>query len=119
VFAGIPLSAPVEKGFLPTAVLEETGIFGAVALLYVLWSLGKSAWRSPSLPLVAAFFTCLFVNFGEENLLSPSGIGFYLWTLIALAVRSGRWPEEGSSIEDGARPPWNSSPILKPKNLMY
>jgi hypothetical protein len=88
--AGIPISAPVEKGFLPTAVLEETGLFGGIAFVYLVLSLAIPAWKGGSLPLLAAFVACLFVNVGEENLLSPSGIGYYLWMLIGLAARNGR-----------------------------
>jgi hypothetical protein len=87
---GFPISAPVEKGFLPTAVLEETGLFGGVALAYLLLSLAIPALKSPSLPLVAAFFACLIVNIGEENLLAPAGLGLYLWIFMGLAARKGR-----------------------------
>jgi hypothetical protein len=89
-FAGIPISAAVEKGFLPTAVLEETGLFGGVTLAYLLLSLAIPAWKGPSLPLVAAFFASLFVNIGEENLLAPAGLGLYLWIFMGLAARRGR-----------------------------
>jgi hypothetical protein len=88
--AGVPLSAPVEKGFLPTAVLEETGLLGTAILSWALYVVLRLAWKSSSLPLIGASFACVLVNIGEANLLSPAGLGYYLWLIIGLAVRSGQ-----------------------------
>jgi len=85
-FAGIPISAPVEKGFVPTAVLEETGVLGGTLFFLMLWACARDVWRNADLCWIAAFVTCLAVNIGEAVILSPGGIGLYLWVLIGLAI---------------------------------
>jgi hypothetical protein len=85
-FAGIPISAPIEKGFLPTAILEEGGVVGASSLaLLIIW-LGRSAWRSHDLRWRALFMACLAVNVGECVFLSPGGIGLIIWLLMGAAI---------------------------------
>jgi len=89
-FWGIPISAPIEKGFLPTAELEEGGIMGASALaLLILWLAGR-AWRNTDLRWRAMFLACLGMNFGECVFLSPGGIGMFDWLLLALAMNAYR-----------------------------
>jgi hypothetical protein len=85
---GIPISAPVEKGFVPTAVLEETGLPGAMLFTLLIGSLWLTAWRSRDPMRVALFVGALGVNVGEAVILSPGGIGLHVWILLALA--SGR-----------------------------
>lgn len=83
---GIPISAPVEKGFVPTALLEETGLLGTTAfavLAAVLWR-RMAASRDPL--RVAVFVGALGVNVGEAVILSPGGIGLHVWLLLALAA---------------------------------
>ena len=85
-FAGIPISAPIEKGFLPTAILEEGGLIGASSLaLLIIW-LGRSAWRSHDLRWRALFLACIGVNVGECVFLSPGGIGLIIWLLMGAAI---------------------------------
>lgn len=85
-FAGIPISAPVEKGFLPTAVLEETGILGAALFLWFVARLVRRAWRNDDLSWIAVFVTALAINVGEAILLSPGGPGLHAWCLLAVAA---------------------------------
>jgi hypothetical protein len=85
-FAGIPISAPIEKGFLPSAILEEGGLVGAASLtLLIIW-LGRSAWRAPDLRWRALFIACLGVNVGECVFLAPGGIGMIIWLLMGAAI---------------------------------
>lgn len=86
---GIPISAPTEKGFLPTAILEETGIFGGLAFLYALITLGKRVSKNGDIRWMAVFFACIFVNVGEMGIFSPGGFGLYYWLLIGLSIRIG------------------------------
>ena len=89
-FHGIPISAPIEKGFLPTAVLEEDGLLGGILLSLVIAWLGRYAWRNPDLRWRAMFVACLGINIGECVFLSPGGIGMFDWLLVGLAVSSYR-----------------------------
>lgn len=80
---GIPLSASVEKGFMPTAVLEETGIVGAVLTLVLLIVLFAPVVQYPDPTLFWVIATCLFLNFGEMVFFSVGGMGFFLWFVMA------------------------------------
>ncbi|MCC7426178.1 MAG: hypothetical protein IT557_04690 [Alphaproteobacteria bacterium] len=89
-FMGIPVSAPVEKGVLPTAVLEETGLLGFLCLAVLIYALVAPVWRRAPHPIVAMLIACLFVNLGEAVLLSPGGMGLHIWLLIGWCVRAAR-----------------------------
>jgi hypothetical protein len=82
---GIPISAPVEKGFVPSAVLEETGVPGAIAFAVMIACLWGGAVRSRDPVRIAVFVAALGVNVGEAVILSPGGIGLHVWIILALA----------------------------------
>lgn len=85
-FMGIPISAPVEKGFMPTAVLEELGFVGALFLIYFLWRITRFVVSTPDIRWAALFFACLFVNLGEFVFFSAGGIGIFYWVLMGLST---------------------------------
>jgi hypothetical protein len=89
-FAGVPISAPVEKGFLPTATLEETGVIGGLLLGFALLQLGRRAWRAGDPRWFAVLAGCVATNVGEATLLSPGGPGLLLWCVIGLAAHAQR-----------------------------
>lgn len=89
-FDGIPISAPIEKGFLPTAILEEGGALGGALLLLVIGLLCRRAWRNTDLRWRAMFVACLAINAGECVFMSPGGIGMFDWLLLSLAMFSHR-----------------------------
>lgn len=83
---GIPVSASVEKGFIGTAVLEETGIIGAVVFVGLLIDLLRAAMATGDPRAVCLLLACLFVNLGECVLFAMGGLGLYVWLLIGMAV---------------------------------
>ena len=86
---GLPLSAPVEKGVMPLAVIEELGIFGALAVLgWILSLLLRSARAGVS--QLAVIITVLFVNLGESMFFSVGGMGMLLLILTMGAATSKR-----------------------------
>jgi O-antigen ligase len=87
---GIPLSAPVEKGFLPTAILEEGGLLGGALLAFLILWLSLEAWRNVDLRWRAMFVACLAMNVGECVFLAPGGIGMIDWLLLSLSILSYR-----------------------------
>lgn len=89
-FDGIPISAPIEKGFLPTAILQEGGALGGVLLTLVIGLLSRRAWRNTDLRWRAMFVACLAINAGECVFMSPGGIGMFDWLLLSLAMFSYR-----------------------------
>ncbi len=103
-FAGIPLSAPVEKGFLPTAILEEGGLLGAGCLVLLIGWLSRSAWRALDLRWRALFVACLAMNVGECVFLAPGGIGILDWLLVGLAIAAHRTPMQPERVARAAVP---------------
>jgi len=89
-FDGIPISAPIEKGFLPTAILQEGGALGGGLLTLVIALLCRRAWRNTDLRWRAMFIACLAINAGECVLMSPGGIGMLDWLLLGLGMFSYR-----------------------------
>ena len=85
-YYGIPISATVEKGFLPTAILEEIGLIGTFVFIWFLISLSKRVTKNSDARWVGLYFACLFVNVGESVLFSVGGLGLYFWLLIGLAI---------------------------------
>ena len=82
---GIPIGASVEKGFQPTAVLEETGIVGAVLLLIFLLVLYVPVLRWGTMPMAWMVLAVLLINMGEATLFSIGGNGLFLWLLLSMA----------------------------------
>lgn len=85
---GLPLSAPTEKGFLPTAILEETGIVGAAFLLLLLGSLFRFASGRGNSAVMWSFYTSILVNVGEMVFFSFGGLGLYTWLIMGWASNS-------------------------------
>jgi len=82
----LPIGAPVEKGLLPLAVLEETGVIGFLFFLMLLAALlVPGALQGRFGPLWIAC-TCLAVNIGESIFLSFGAMGLYQWLILGYAV---------------------------------
>ncbi len=83
---GLPVSAPVEKGFAVFAALEELGILGFGVLLGLLASiiapvLDKHGGWAPTALSIATLLT----NFGEAIFFAFGGAGLLVWLLIGSA----------------------------------
>lgn len=83
--AGIPISASVEKGFLPTAVLEEIGFVGGVATVIMLLLLVRAVRRDHTFPMLWLLLAAIFINIGEAIFFSVGGTGFFMWLIVGLA----------------------------------
>jgi hypothetical protein len=110
---GIPISAPIEKGFIFTAVLEETGVLGGLVFFSMLFVLGRAAWRNRDLRWIALFTACIAVNIGECIFLSPGGIGLLDWLFLGLALASSR-----ALATDKAAAPVALPPLIRFPNLL-
>lgn len=91
---GLPTGAPIEKGVLPLAVLEEVGVFGFLAVAAWLLTVLRRSARGGIAPLAVAL-TGLMLNFGEFTFFSPGGFGLLALILIGWAFAAGH---------NGARP---------------
>ena len=80
---GIPLGASVEKGFMPSAVLEETGLTGGILVLVLILSLMRPIIKTGRIYSFWIFTACLLINLGEMVFFSVGGMGMFLWILMA------------------------------------
>jgi len=76
-------SAPIEKGFLPTMVLEETGLIGAFAFVFFLSIFINSCRKKELYATLILFFTFFATNLAEATFFSPGGTGGLLWCYVA------------------------------------
>ena len=82
-------SAPTEKGILPLAILEETGIIGAAFFLLFLSLLYRELIIRHNLPGIGVLTTFLVCNLGEMGFFSFGGPGGISWVLAGAAILLG------------------------------
>jgi len=70
----IPVSAPIEKGVLPLAILEEVGLYGFIFFSIWILILMIKIYRH-GFQTFLVLLTVLLFNFGEAGLFSPNGFG--------------------------------------------
>lgn len=82
------LTAPIEKGLIWVAVLEEGGIIGAILFLIFIIGVGQYMLRERCYCFLSCFLTLLVLNTGEAVFFSPSGAGGIAWgiTLFGLII---------------------------------
>lgn len=84
-FFDLPIGATIEKGVLPIAVLEETGIMGCIAVAMWVAMIARRSIRGGVIPL-AVTLTVFLLNLGESSLFSPGGMGLLHLILLGWAV---------------------------------
>ncbi|MFM8281965.1 MAG: O-antigen ligase family protein [Planctomycetaceae bacterium] len=108
-------TAPAEKGFMPTALLEEGGVVGTTFfLIWIVAFLTTLLTRRniPGLMVFAAFFMS---SMTEVTLFSPGGVGGFGWVMVTAAMTFGEacWTNPHQSLKTGlmvdARGPSNRS----------
>lgn len=84
---GIPVSSPTEPGNLILAILSQTGLFGALAFVFMMTPACRQIilGRSPEGSIL--FWTVLLTTLGEMTFFAAGGYGLQLWMLIALSAR--------------------------------
>ena len=83
--AGI-FTAPSEKCFLPTAILHELGIIGAVAFIYFLISGTMWAIHRKHINFVFLLYGFILINFGEYIFFSIGGAGCLGWLILSSSL---------------------------------
>lgn len=78
------LSAPIEKGVLPTMILGECGVVGAIMFFVFLFIFYGFFSKRGYFVTIVLFTTFLATNMGEASFFSPGGPGGLYW-LIAIA----------------------------------
>lgn len=84
---GLAISAPVEKGVMPVAAIEELGIPLASVLFLWMGYLGVRAARGGFLPL-AVFLAAMLTNVAEATFFSPGAMGGLILILVTWAATS-------------------------------
>jgi len=82
-------SAPIEKGFLPTAILEEVGILGTIPFVLFLAAVAASLYKTSNATGLAVFLTYLITNLGEVTIFAMGGSGALAWLLVGAGVLIG------------------------------
>lgn len=82
---GIPVSAPIEKGFAPTALLEENGVVGGFAFLIFLILLLRPVLATESMAPLWLALAGLMVNLGEAVIFSFGGMGMLVWLMLGFS----------------------------------
>lgn len=80
------LSASTEKGFLPTALLEEVGIIGATCFVFFVMSLLLFTITSRRYLGMAMLIGFLVVNLGEMMFFAFGGMAMFCWPLLAMCM---------------------------------
>jgi hypothetical protein len=94
----LPVGAPIEKGIMPVAVVEEVGIPGALIVAGWFVLLLRRAARG-GIAALAVASTVLFLNLGEANIFSPGGMGLLEIILLAHAMSEpSRLPNKRSLV---------------------
>ena len=83
---GLPVSAPVEKGVLPVAVLEELGVVGGLFFLWLIYALLHRVARNSEYRMIGLLVCALAINLGEAVLFSAGGFGLLVWLVIGMAL---------------------------------
>jgi len=94
---GLPVGAPVEKGVLPIAVMEEVGLPGLVFVLLWGCAIFRRGLRGGG-AAVAVLATIVLLNLGEATFFSPGGMGLLSLVLLGWVATVG---QRGSVIRYG------------------
>lgn len=82
-------TAPTEKGFLPTAILEETGVFGTGCFVIFLCLFFKKYWSARNVVAIGMMVCFLLLNLGEMMFFALGGMGLYCWSLVGAGIALG------------------------------
>lgn len=84
---GLPVSAAIEKGVMPLAILEELGIFGMLAVFTWIFFVVRRCARTGVIQ-ISVILTLLLLNLGEYIFFSVGGMGMLLLILLTDAATS-------------------------------
>jgi hypothetical protein len=103
--AGVPVSASVEKGFMPTAMLEEVGIIGTGFMLIFLGLVSLPIVRWGGVAINWMYWTALLMNGGSAVFFSVGGFGLIMWIVVGFCyAQAAERRERCLSQVSNARP---------------
>ena len=80
------LSAPVEKGFMPTMILEEGGAIGGLLFVFFLLAIYIKYMQINFVCFLTSFTAFLIANCGEATIFSITNTGGISWILCFCAL---------------------------------
>jgi hypothetical protein len=80
------LSSPIEKGFLPTMILEESGVIGGLLMFAFFVSVIRTFLVRSCYCFLGTFAAFLLTNLGEADFFSTSSCGGISWTICFCAL---------------------------------
>ncbi len=97
---GLAVNAPVEKGILPLAVLEEVGVIGF--MIFAMWAFFAflSAIANDDGRL-SVLFTIFLINLAESTLFSPGGAGLLFIVLLGWCTLPNIHLRQGVTLPKG------------------
>lgn len=84
-WVGLPISAPVESGFVILAIPSQLGLLGGIPLIVFLIVVAYPIFQRGSPEAISLFIASLSINMGEMVLFSMGAIGLQVWLYIAFA----------------------------------
>ena len=81
----LPISAPIEKGIMPLAILEEVGILGAILVFSWFAIMFRRAWQSGPTQFIV-ISTAFMVNLGQNIFFSTGGLGLLVILLVTWSI---------------------------------
>jgi hypothetical protein len=83
------MTAPSEKGFLPTAILEEGGVIGTAAFIVFFLMFIRQLIHERNIAGLVTFIAFVMTNIGEVTIFSPGGAGSFGWMTVGAAMILG------------------------------
>jgi len=82
-------TAPTEKGFLPTAILEETGLIGASLFWGFIITFYFYYYNRRNIMALAIMTVFLLLNMGEMMFFALGGMGLFCWSMLGAGIALG------------------------------
>lgn len=96
-------TAPAEKGFLPTAVLEEGGVLGATTFVAFLLTLVAALLRQRNVAGLAVFTSVMISSTPEVAIFAMGGSGTYMWAILGAGILLGDRCWQNTQVPVGPR----------------
>lgn len=97
VYRATLLSAPVEKGNIVLAVVEETGAIGVVFFVVFLLAMGLYCIETGNIPGLMIFAGLFSLNLTEATMFAFGGPGGFFWIWVLAGLILGKATESGQS----------------------
>lgn len=98
---GIPVGASFEKGFMPSAILEEMGILGTITVILMFLAFAVPIHRYAPFHVIWMFWSALAMNVGAAIYFSIGGVGMIMWLMVGFCYNAacGIREEQEATVE--------------------